>query len=219
MMPSILIADTDLGLCNLIHTALIKESYQVFIANDTDSAIGTLGENSIDIILLDAMISKNNGLNTAKLIHKRFSTPMIMLSTINDQASRVEFFKSGADQFLPKPFDISELLIRIKSLLKRVSYERMRYKHTIPNDEFEQKVSLLPFTMTEGELVNYLMLNKGKAVSKKELQTNVLKREFSVFDRNLDMHISNIRRKLQECGFPKKLIYTVRNGGYCFDKV
>jgi DNA-binding response OmpR family regulator len=217
-MPSILVADSDLRLCDFLETALKESSYQVYVANDGERVLDVLSEVSIDILLLDAMIPKRNGLQTARQVCKRFSTPIIMLTIVDDETSRIESFEAGADQYLPKPFSIAELLIRLKCLLRRVSLERTRYKHIIPDDEFEQAICLLPFTSTESELVNYLMLRKGKPVSKKELQISVLKRDFYEFDRNLDMHISNIRKKLVLSGFSKNVILTVRNKGYAFEK-
>lgn len=216
-MPSILIADADLHLCDLLESVLIEESYLVYIANDGERAIEILSEVSIDILLVDVMIPKINGLKIAQLVCKRFSTPILMLSTRTDEASIIEFLKAGADQYLPKPFKIPELLMRLKSLLRRVSLERTRYKYTTSIDDFEQKVLSLPFTSTERELVNYLMHYKGKAVSKQELQIHVLRRDFYEFDRNLDMHISNIRKKLILSGFSKNVILTVRNKGYSFE--
>jgi DNA-binding response OmpR family regulator len=217
-MPSILVADGDLRLCNFLATTLKELSYQVYVANDGERVLEVLSEVSIDILLLDAIIPSLNGLHTAREVCKRFSTPIIMLTIVDDETSRIECFEAGADQCLPKPFSIAELLIRLKSLLRRVSLERTRYKYTIPDDEFEQAICLLPFTSTESELVNYLMLRKGKPVSKKELQINVLRRDFYEFDRNLDMHISNIRKKLIFSGFSKNVIFTVRNKGYAFEK-
>jgi DNA-binding response OmpR family regulator len=217
-MPSILIADSDLRICDFLEKTLKKASYQVYVANDGVRVLEVLSEVRIDILVLDDMIPKLNGLQTARQVCKRFSTPILMLTAMDNEASRIKSFEAGADQHLLKPFSGTELSIRIKSMLRRVSLERTRYKHTIPDDEFEQAICLLPFTSTESELVNYLMLCKGKIVSKKELQINVLRRDFCEFDRNLDMHISNIRKKLIQSGFSKNVILTIRNKGFIFEE-
>lgn len=215
-MPSVLVADDDLRICELLETVLKQESYHVYIANDGERALEILSSVSIDIVLLDVMMPKLNGIQTARQVCKRFSTPILMLTALDDESSKIESFAAGADQYLPKPFSVPELLIRLKSMLRRVSLERTRYKHTTPENEYEQAISSLPFTNTESELVNYLMLRKEKPVSKAELQINVLHRDYCEFDRNLDMHISNIRRKLTQASFSKNAILTVRNVGYAF---
>lgn len=216
-MPSILIADDDLRLCKLLKTVLNEENYHVHIANDGEQALKILSEVSIDLLLLDVMMPKLNGLQTARQVCKRFSTPILMLTAMDDEASKIESFEAGADQYLPKPFSVPELLMRIKSLLRRVSLERTRCKHITSDDKLGISLGSLPFTNTENELISYLMQHKGEAVSKRELQINVLRRDFCEFDRNLDMHISNIRRKLVQSGFSKNLILTVRNKGYAFE--
>ena len=216
-MPSILVVDDDLRICELLETVLKEESYQVYIANDGERALEILSDVSIDLLLLDVMMPKLNGIQTARQVSKRFSTPILMLTALDDESSKIESFTAGADQYLPKPFSVPELLMRLKSMLRRVSLERTRYKHITPENEFEQAICSLPFTNTESELVNYLMLRKEKPVSKEELQINVLRRDFCEFDRNLDMHISNIRRKLAQAGFSKNVILTLRNIGYIFE--
>jgi len=216
-MPSILLADSNLQLCDYLENFLSGESYHVYIANDGEKVMEILSEVSIDILLLDVMIPKINGLKIAQRVCKRFSTPILMFSSRSDEASVIEFFKAGADQYLPKPFKDTELLMRIQSLLRRVSLERTRYKYSTPSDDFEENISRLPFTNTEADIVNYLMKNKGKAISKKELQVSVLRRDFYEFDRNLDMHISNIRRKMTLSGYSKSVISTVRSEGYRFE--
>lgn len=216
-MPSILIVDDDLKLCELLKSVLQEESYQIYIAHNGEQAIKILSKNSIDLLLLDVMMPILDGLQTARQVCRRFSTPILMLSAMADETSKIDGFKAGADQYLAKPFSVPELLIRIKSILRRVALERVREKNTISSNSIEQSFKALPFTNTESELVNYLKLRQGNAISKKELQTNILQKEFCEFDRNLDMHISNIRRKLIQAGLSKSIIFTVRGVGYSFD--
>lgn len=217
IMPSILIADDDLRICDLLKSVLNEESYTVFIAHDGQRALEILGETSVDLLLLDIMMPKLNGFHTARQVCKRFSTPILMLTAMDDEASKIESFEAGADQYLPKPFSVPELLIRIKSMLRRVSLERSRNLYVASSEQLVQSILSLPFTNTEKELINYLMRHSGKPISKKDLQINVLRRNFCEFDRNLDMHISNIRKKLMQSGFPKNMILTVRNKGYAFE--
>lgn len=216
-MPSILIADDDLKLCELLKSVLHEENYQIYTAHNGEQALKVLAENSIDLLLLDVMMPILDGLQTARQVCRRFSTPILMLTAMADETSIIEGFEAGADQYLAKPFSVPELLIRIKSILRRVSLERVRERNTISSNSIEQSIQGLPFTNTESELVNYLKSRQGNAVSKKELQIKVLRKDFCEFDRNLDMHISNIRRKLIQAGLSKNTIFTVRGVGYSFD--
>lgn len=217
-MPSILITDDDLKLCELLQSVLLEENYQVYLAHNGEQALEVLSKINIDLLLLDVMMPKLDGLQTAKQVCRQFSTPILMLTAMADEASTIEGFEAGADQYLAKPFSVPELLIRIKSMLRRVALERVRAKNTISLNSVEQSIQALPLTNTESELVNYLKLNQGHAVSKKDLQINILQREFCEFDRNLDMHISNIRRKFAQAGLSKNIIFTVRGVGYSFNE-
>ena len=109
-----------------------------------------------------------------------------------------------------------QLLVRIKSMLRRVSLERER-RNTTNQTGLEKQIRALPLTRTEFELFEHLMRCKGSAVSKRELQIKVLRREHCEFNRNLDMHISNIRRKLINAGLPRNTIFTRRGIGYSFE--
>ena len=215
-MPTILVADDDFRLCQLLETVLTEENYDVYLANDGEQALNILSERSVDLLLLDVMMPKLNGLQTARQVCRRFSTPILMLTALADEASKIEGFEAGADQYLAKPFSVPELLVRIKSMLRRVALERER-RNTTNQNGLEKQIRALPLTRTEFELFEHLMRYQGSAVSKKELQIKVLRREYCEFDRNLDMHISNIRRKLINAGLPRNTIFTRRGIGYSFE--
>lgn len=217
-MPTILITDDDIKLCQLLESVLLEEHYEVFIAHNGEEALQVLSEQNIDLLLLDVMMPVLDGLQTARQVCRRFSTPILMLTAMGDESSKIEGFEAGADHYLAKPFSVPELLVRIKSIFRRVAFERARSKNTIISQNNHKAIQSLPFTNTESELVNYLKQRQGHAVSKKDLQTHVLQRSFCEFDRNLDMHISNIRRKLTHAGLSKNIIFTVRGVGYTFDE-
>ncbi|MCG3758157.1 response regulator transcription factor [Vibrio cincinnatiensis] len=222
-MPTILIADDDPVLCQLLESVLKPEGYQVYCAHDGEQALSLLANTPFDLVLLDVMMPKLNGLQAARRICQRFSTPIIMISAFSDEAAKIEGYEAGADHYLAKPFSIPKLLTLIKASLRRVALEKQRYSHKL---SFAPSVGLshrldtlrrLPFTQTELDLVTYLAAHSQKVISKAELQHQVLKRELCPFDRNLDMHISNIRRKLSQAGWPKSTIRTARGVGYQFE--
>ncbi|MDF4854643.1 winged helix-turn-helix domain-containing protein, partial [Vibrio parahaemolyticus] len=110
----------------------------------------------------------------------------------------------------------AELLMRIKAILRRVGLERQRQTICNTAQSISDQLTSLPLTSTEADLLSHLVKNQGVVISKAELQTEVLKKELSPFDRNLDMHISNIRRKLVEAGLSKQHIKTFRGKGYSY---
>ena len=158
---------------------------------------------------------------TCKLISticKHFATPILLLSEAEDQANLLDKLKAGADQYLNKPYSEQALLVHIEVLLRRVALEKQRATFDNCTERFSFKISRLPLTETEVQLVQYLSKNDGDIISKATLQKEVLKRELSAFDRNLDVHISNIRRKMCNAGLSKLHIKTVHGKGYAFSE-
>ncbi|MDF4942091.1 response regulator transcription factor, partial [Vibrio parahaemolyticus] len=164
----------------------------------------------------DVMLPNLNGMQVARRICQRFATPILMLTALNDENSMLDGYQAGADQYIGKPFNVAELLMRIKAILRRVGLERQRQTMCSTVQTISDQLNSLPLTSTEAELLSYLVKNQGVVISKAELQTEVLKKELSPFDRNLDMHISNIRRKLVEAGLSKQHIKTFRGKGYSY---
>ncbi|WP_162046273.1 response regulator transcription factor [Vibrio taketomensis] len=215
-MSRILVVDDDIELCELISDVLTLEGYQVTCVHCGESALQYIEKNSVDLVLLDVMLPQLNGFQVARRICQRFATPILMLTALNDEASMLDGYQAGADQYLVKPFKVPELLTRIKAIFRRVGLEKQRQTNPSVAGSFGDAISGLPFTGTESDLLNYLVRNEGMVISKAELQIEVLKKELSPFDRNLDMHISNLRRKLVEAGMSKQHIKTVRGKGYSF---
>ncbi|WP_333004576.1 response regulator transcription factor [Vibrio coralliilyticus] len=215
-MSRILVVDDDIELCALLVDVLSAEGYQVESVHCGESALQYIEKKPVDLVLLDVMLPKLNGMQVAKRICQRFATPILMLTALNDEASMLDGYQAGADQYIAKPFKVPELLARIKAIFRRVGLEKQRQSGCQSSVGFAEHLSGVPLTGTESDLLNYLMRNDGVVVSKAELQIEVLKKELSPFDRNLDMHISNVRRKLVEAGLSKQHIKTVRGKGYSF---
>ncbi|AXN30639.1 response regulator transcription factor [Vibrio coralliilyticus] len=215
-MSRILVVDDDIELCALLVDVLSVEGYQVESVHCGESALQYIEKKPVDLVLLDVMLPKLNGMQVAKRICQRFATPILMLTALNDEASMLDGYQAGADQYIAKPFKVPELLTRIKAIFRRVGLEKQRQSGCQSSVGFAEHLSGVPLTGTESDLLNYLMRNDGVVVSKAELQIEVLKKELSPFDRNLDMHISNVRRKLVEAGLSKQHIKTVRGKGYSF---
>jgi len=215
-MSRVLIVDDDVPLCGLLETVLQEEGYTVSSVHCGESALQYMEKTPVDLVLLDVMLPNLNGMQVARRICQRFATPILMLTALNDENSMLDGYQAGADQYIGKPFNVSELLMRIKATLRRVGLERQRQAMCSTVQSISDQLDSIPLTGTEAELLSYLVKNQGVVISKAELQTQVLKKELSPFDRNLDMHISNIRRKLVEAGLSKQHIKTFRGKGYSY---
>ncbi|EGQ7866254.1 response regulator transcription factor [Vibrio parahaemolyticus] len=215
-MSRVLIVDDDVPLCELLEVVLQDEGYTVSSVHCGESALQYMEKTPVDLVLLDVMLPNLNGMQVARRICQRFATPILMLTALNDENSMLDGYQAGADQYIGKPFNVAELLMRIKAILRRVGLERQRQTICNTAQSISDQLPSLPLTSTEAELLSHLVKNQGVVISKAELQTEVLKKELSPFDRNLDMHISNIRRKLVEAGLSKQHIKTFRGKGYSY---
>ncbi|HBN6199646.1 response regulator transcription factor [Vibrio parahaemolyticus] len=215
-MSRVLIVDDDVPLCELLEVVLQDEGYTVSSVHCGESALQYMEKTPVDLVLLDVMLPSLNGMQVARRICQRFATPILMLTALNDENSMLDGYQAGADQYIGKPFNVAELLMRIKAILRRVGLERQRQTICNTAQSISDQLTSLPLTSTEAELLSHLVKNQGVVISKAELQTEVLKKELSPFDRNLDMHISNIRRKLVEAGLSKQHIKTFRGKGYSY---
>lgn len=217
-MSCILVVDDDLRLCELLTQVLQEEGYQVQCVNDGESALNYMKMSPVDLVLLDVMLPNIDGLQVARRICQRFATPILMLTALGGEQSMLDGLQAGADQYLVKPFAVTELLARMTSLLRRVALEKQRLTLRDCSQPIALKISTLPLTETEMQLMQFLIKNNGEIISKAILQKEVLKKEISVFDRNLDVHISNIRRKMLNAGLSKLHIKTVHGKGYTFSE-
>ncbi len=215
-MSRVLIVDDDVPLCELLEVVLQDEGYTISSVHCGESALQYMEKTPVDLVLLDVMLPNLNGMQVARRICQRFATPILMLTALNDENSMLDGYQAGADQYIGKPFNVAELLMRIKAILRRVGLERQRQTICNTAQSISDQLTSLPLTSTEAELLSHLVKNQGVVISKAELQTEVLKKELSPFDRNLDMHISNIRRKLVEAGLSKQHIKTFRGKGYSY---
>ncbi|MCE9678434.1 response regulator transcription factor [Shewanella sp. AS1] len=181
---------------------------------------------SPDLILLDLDMPQLDGFTF--LSDRQHSLPVILLSAIDSEDRRIQGFEQGADDFVAKPFSIRELAVRIFALKRRIDRVKAGDNGVLPhypvgkidfNDENRSvyiNQSEVVLTRTEFNIFKYLFDRRGQVVSKTELQQNILKKDFGQFDRNLDMHVSNTRKKLARMSISKSLINTIRGKGYSF---
>ena len=216
-MSRILLVDPDTRTRVRTMALLTQAGYECHGVSNGTLAIAYLSQQRVDLVLSELDLPLLQGRTFIQRASQRFAMPIIALVPCSARDQRIQAYHFGADVCLEKTNDHDELLACVYAILRRVSIEQQR-KHLISeDDQFNLRLKRLPLTSTETELLNYLFNRSGKAVSKLELQQRVLQREYSPFDRNLDVHISNIRKKMVKTGINAALIKTVRGVGYCFE--
>ncbi|KGK17482.1 response regulator [Vibrio navarrensis] len=223
-MANILLIDDDTELTGLLTEVLSYEGFNITEANDGESGLAALTA-EIDLILLDVMMPKLNGIDTLKRLRERWETPVLMLTAKGEEIDRVLGLELGADDYLPKPFSDRELLARIKAILRRTSHpkgaknggdciEYQDLKLYPGRQEAYCQESLLDLTSTEFALLSHFVQNPGETLTKETLSLDVLGKRLAAFDRAIDMHVSNLRKKLPERADGKSRIKTLRGRGY-----
>ncbi len=226
-MHKILLVDDDRELTSLLKELLEMEGFNVVLATDGEQALKLL-DASIDLLLLDIMMPRKNGIETLKELRQNFQTPVIMLTARGSDLDRVLGLELGADDYLPKPFNDRELVARIRAILRRSNWSEQKQTdgNTSPILQVDklqlnpgrQEASFdnepLELTGTEFTLLYLLAQHLGQVVSREHLSQEVLGRRLTPFDRAIDMHISNLRRKLPERTDGQPWFKTLRGRGY-----
>ena len=224
-MSKLLLVDDDVELTELLSSLLTLEGFDVQTANNGSEALQKLDE-SHELVLLDVMMPKLNGLDTLKEIRKVSNVPVMMLTARGEDINRVLGLELGADDYLPKPFNDRELVARIRAILRRsvspsnnvdntkeiLSFENVTLYLTRQTAMYDEKN--LNLTDCEFKILHRLIESKGDIVTREELSLEVLGKTLSPFDRSLDMHISNLRRKLPERESKLSWFKTLRGKGY-----
>jgi len=187
-----------------LKTSLESRGFSVTLADEGIAGLALAQDRIYDLILLDVMLPGLGGMELLTQLRARQRTPVLMMSALGNEAHRIQGFDSGADDYLPKPFSIEELQVRIAAILRRVAYERnvspaangdlLRFDDQRSDMRYEGR--WVGLTGTEYRLLKTLHEANGEVLSKPFLYQQALRRGYSQHDRSLDMHISNIRRKL-----------------------
>ena len=226
-MPAILMIDDDTGLCELVEQYLALDGYQFSAAHDGPHGLTQAETGNFQLILLDIMLPGMDGLSVLKTLRANAHyCPVLMLTARGDDVDRIVGLELGADDYLAKPFNPRELVARIKAILRRVELTKTpQSEHSIltlnglilnpANRQLSCNGELVSLTATEFQLLELLMRRAGEVVSKDDLSLHVLGKRLQMYDRSLDMHISNIRKKLAQYSNDEK-IQTLRGSGYLF---
>jgi two-component system response regulator CpxR len=216
---SILLVDDDTELCELLQEFFARRNIRLETVNDGRRGLARALSGGHDLLLLDVMMPGLDGFELLRLVRRQSQVPVIMLTARTTQADRVAGLDAGADDYLPKPFGTEELMARIRAVLRRASRVpkeaeilEARGIRLIPSArEVLADGAPVAVTTVEYDILEFLVRSAGRIVSRDELTAALYQRRATKFDRTLDMHICNLRKKLGRHG---DLIRTVRGVGY-----
>jgi DNA-binding response OmpR family regulator len=225
--PRILLVDDEVSVQKLLTYPLRKEGYDVVPALDGKEALDRLREDSFDLVVLDVMLPKIDGLDVCRQIRARSTVPIIMLTAKTEEIDKVLGLELGADDYITKPFSVREFRSRVKAVLRRAAL-------AVPDDQFEEPIEAgdlrvdfekrqveargesVRLTYVEFEILAALARNPGRVFSRTMLLERVWGDAAYRDPRTIDVHIRHLREKLEREPKHPELILTVRGVGYRF---
>ena len=223
MQTTILLADDDVELSDLLREYFESEDFEVRVAHDGEQALEQARKPGVDLMVLDIMMPKMNGMDVLKELRRDSRLPVIMLTARGDDMDRIIGLELGADDYVPKPCNPRELLARIRAVMRRAPTAAESDHNLIVQDDLElnqgkrtltRSGETVELTSTEFSILLELLLHRGEVVSKRDLYVSALGREPVPHDRSVDMHVSNLRRKLGTDPRGDSRIETIRGIGY-----
>lgn len=212
----ILVIEDDPHLLRSLAATLREENYAVDTAEDGEDGLFKAREGGYDALVLDVMLPRLNGWEVLARLRATRKTPVLMLTARDTVHDRVKGLDSGADDYLTKPFDIEELLARLRALIRRAAGQTQSVLEigSVTIDTAAKVVrngaEAIPLTAREYALLEYLALHRGEVVSRTTLYEHLFDEEDSTLSNLLDVHVSNLRKKLGA-----DIITTRRGHGYC----
>lgn len=203
---------------------LERSGFLVTWCRDGREGLQLARQRRFDVVLMDILLPGMTGLEALAQLREKSTIPVIMMSALGAEGDRIIGFQRGADDYLPKPFSMVELRVRIEAILRRVALERRHQQRErqpgsgLVFDELACDVSLgqrrAGLTLSEYRLLDILHRSNDEVSSKAFLYQHVLQRGYARHDRSLDMHVSQIRRKLKAIGYLERQVRTVWGKGY-----
>ena len=224
-MHPLLLADDDTELCDMLAQYLEGEEFSVTVVHDGEAALAEARSGRHQLAVLDIMMPGMSGLDVLRELRRESQLPVLILTARGDDVDSIVGLELGADDYLPKPASPRVLVARIRAILRRAvaSSASVEAADSIALGDLEIHTGsrsvhldggLLPMTSTEYSLLEYLARGAGRVIDKEELSQQVLGRKLEAYDRGVDMHISNLRRKLGPLPGGEERIKTVRGVGY-----
>lgn len=207
-MKTILLVDDEERMLDLLSLYLIPHGFLCIKCKSGDEALHYLKKHEVDLVLLDVMMPNKDGWETCREIRLFSEVPIIMLTARQEHEDIVKGFKQGADDYITKPFNEEELIVRIQAILRRSNFEASKkiiFKDLIWNEEsheltlFGQRVLLTP---KEFSILGLLLKHQNRVFSREQLLSIVWGHKSLTDDRTIDSHVKNIREKIRQAGFP-----------------
>ena len=224
-MQRILIIDDDEELCDLVAEYVRAEGFEADATGDGEARLAAPRRGGYDMVLLDVMLPGANGFEILRRLRSESDLPVLMLTARGDDVDRIVGLEIGADDYLPKPFNPRELVARIHAVLRRARAPRTGAPRLLRVGDVEMDTGArvlrrggeeVRLTAVEFDVLERLLRSAGSVVSRETLMRDVLEREYSAMDRSIDMHISNLRKKLGAEYAGTERIKTVRGVGYVY---
>ncbi len=226
MDPHLLIVDDDERIRSLLQQFLVQSDYLVSTAEDAEQARTLLSAIEFDLIILDVMMPGQDGISfTAELRNLQNNTPILLLTARGETEDRIKGLEAGADDYLPKPFEPKELLLRINAILRRMpdlKEDQMmpktlslgHLKYDVARNELWEGETQIRLTTTESQLMKIFTSALGEPISRVELVTSLGRDVSSAQDRAIDVQITRLRRKIEVNPGQPRYLQTVRGAGY-----
>ena len=233
MSQKVLVVDDEQSIVTLLKYNLEKAGYIVEVAYDGEEALEKVNEIQPELVVLDVMLPKKDGIEVCKTIRSdKNLVPILMLTAKDDEFDRVLGLELGADDYMTKPFSPREVVARVKAILRRSKFASEIEKADVDDEDilienirirpefFEvyKDDELLELTPKEFELLLYLIERQGRVITREHMLNSVWNYEFAGDSRIVDVHISHLRDKLEENPKQPKLIKTVRGLGYKLER-
>lgn len=222
-MDRVLIIDDDVELCELLAARMSDEGFAIEAVHDGIRGLERALSGEHSLVVLDLMLPGMSGLDVLRRVREQAPIPVLILTARGEDVDRILGLEIGADDYLPKPFNPRELIARIRAILRRSVRVASGTHPLIAGDirldpasrEARMQSQLIPLTSVEFALLEMLMLHAGRIVTREELTEAVLGRKLGPFDRVIDVHVSNIRKKLGTSQGVER-IKAIRGSGYLF---
>lgn len=224
----LLLIDDDLKLCRLIRDYLTPLGYEITAVHNGREGLALAAAGGFEAIILDVMLPGMNGHEVLRQLRHTSTVPVLMLTALGDEADRISGLEMGADDYLPKTFSMRELLARLRAVTRRA---RLTSPEP-PENEADKEISVqelkiqpasrrallagqqLTLTPVEYDLLLCLARSADRVVSREQMLGEITDRNYEVFDRSIDVHVSSLRRKLGDEARNPRYIRTVRSAGY-----
>jgi two-component system response regulator CpxR len=229
-MSRILVIDDDIELCEMIGDYLTAEGFTLDSVHNGEEGVQQALAGNYALIVLDVMLPEMNGFEVLRRIRTASAVPVLMLTARGDDVDRIVGLELGADDYLPKPFNPRELVARIRAIQRRISAAAVEVAlpptHILLGDvELDGAARVvyrggtpLDLTSVEFSLLHVLLRLAGQVVSREELSRQALGRQLQAYHRTIDVHVSNLRKKLGPIGNGGERIKSVRGIGYLYTR-